>query len=189
MATVETIVAPAVEPITLAEAKEHLRRDGDVEDDLITSYIVAAREHVETFCRLRLITQRVRLRMDCFPAAITLPVWPVQSIHQVTYVDSAGAEQTLASTEYTLVQGRKPRIVVPAYQKVWPTTQAHFNAVAVDVVCGFGDAASAVPEELRLCIKTLVGDFDVHRTATGDKGPRAMNPLVDSVLRRHVFWI
>ena len=39
--------APVSEPLTLAELKAHLDIDGDEQDELLTSFIVAARTTVE----------------------------------------------------------------------------------------------------------------------------------------------
>ena len=48
---------PGVEPITLAEAKAHLRIDGSVEDTLILSLVITSRLHIEAALGLALITQ------------------------------------------------------------------------------------------------------------------------------------
>jgi hypothetical protein len=59
MALVMT-VAPAAEPIALAEAKAHLRIDSDDEGALVEALIGAARMHVERALGLALVTQTRR---------------------------------------------------------------------------------------------------------------------------------
>ena len=61
------ISAPAAEPVTLAEAKAHLRVVDAVEDTLISGLIKAAREEVEAATGLALISQNWRLYLDCWP--------------------------------------------------------------------------------------------------------------------------
>lgn len=60
--------APAGEPITLAEAKLHLRVDVTDDDALITSLISAARMAAETICRRAFVTQSWKVVIDQFPA-------------------------------------------------------------------------------------------------------------------------
>jgi hypothetical protein len=67
----ELYAAPAEEPITLAEAKLHVRQDGTADDDLITALIVAARRSCETRLRQALVTQTWDLYLDAFPGG-----WP-----------------------------------------------------------------------------------------------------------------
>ena len=61
--------APAKEPVTLTEAKAHLRIEQEIddEDDYVTALITAAREQVEIYCNRALITQTVQLKTDRFP--------------------------------------------------------------------------------------------------------------------------
>nr|MBP6771228.1 head-tail connector protein [Reyranella sp.] len=47
MLQVKVVTAPAIEPITLTEAKLHCKVDLSTDDDLITALIVAAREEIE----------------------------------------------------------------------------------------------------------------------------------------------
>lgn len=65
----QSLSPPAVEPVTLAEAKLHLRVDIADDDAMITSLIKAAREFCETELRQALITQQWRLLLDSFPSA------------------------------------------------------------------------------------------------------------------------
>lgn len=64
------VTQPTVEPITLAEAKSHLRVDSDftADDSLISGLIVAARQEAEQICRRALIKQTWKLAIDQFPA-------------------------------------------------------------------------------------------------------------------------
>lgn len=59
--------APAVEPVTLSEAKAHLRLDISDDDALITTLITAARVHAENVCRRAFVTQKWDLYLDSWP--------------------------------------------------------------------------------------------------------------------------
>ena len=61
---------PAVEPVSLAEAKSHCNVDSDItEDDAkLGIYIKAARRYAEGYCGRSFITQTWRLVLDAFPA-------------------------------------------------------------------------------------------------------------------------
>jgi len=59
--------APAAEPVTLAEAKMHLRVIDSSEDSLISMLIASARQHAETITRRALVTQSWKLTLDQFP--------------------------------------------------------------------------------------------------------------------------
>ena len=87
---------PAVEPVLLAEAKAHLRIDGDDEDDLIGALIVAARVAVETEIRRVLIAQSWRAILEEWPAdGVTLPIVPALSVEVVRAIDASGAATEL----------------------------------------------------------------------------------------------
>lgn len=62
------IEQPAVEPISLAEAKSHLREDGDEQDSLIQMFITAARQQAEMITRRALVTQQWKMVIDRFPS-------------------------------------------------------------------------------------------------------------------------
>lgn len=55
------LTPPAIEPLTLAEAKLYLRVAHEDDDGLITSLIAAARSHVDPQARFMLIEARERI--------------------------------------------------------------------------------------------------------------------------------
>lgn len=61
------VTAPAVEPVSLEQAKVHLRVDVPDDDALIGLLISAARAHAENVCRRAFITQQWDLFLDAFP--------------------------------------------------------------------------------------------------------------------------
>lgn len=160
------ITAPAAEPITLAEAKLHLRIEDSVtdEDDLIESLIVAAREAAEHETGRALITQTWELVIDAFPAcAIELPKSRLLGITSVIYVDAAGDSQTLDSSAYTADTDQEPGWVLPAVDTEWPETLDTANAVRIRYTAGYGAAAAAVPDAIKAWMKLRLGALYRHR--------------------------
>lgn len=64
---IRCIERPVEEPVSLAEAKLHLRVDFTDDDALITSLIAAARMAAENICRRAFVTQKWELTLDGFP--------------------------------------------------------------------------------------------------------------------------
>ena len=152
------IAAPILEPMTLAEAKLHLRVDGTDEDALITSLIGAARRGAEHKLNRALITQTWELALDAFPdGSIELPMSRALSIVSVKYLDSSGVEQTVDSADYALDAATTPGWVLLASDATWPTTYDGANAVRVRFTCGYGPAASDVPADVVAWCKLQVG--------------------------------
>lgn len=170
------ITPPSVDPITLAEAKSHLRVDISTDDTLISSYILAARDYVERICRPRvaLLTQTWRYIADEWPKEDTVELrpYPLQSVSSIKYTDDAGVITTLASSNYVVDIYSEPGRVRLKSTSSWPSTTLQvLNGFAIEFVAGFGAAASAVPEPLRQAIRMLVAHWyenrEVMMTTTG----------------------
>lgn len=61
------VTAPTTEPITIAEAKAHLRIDDTDDDPLVNTLIIVTRQAVEEFLGRALITQTWQVFYDRFP--------------------------------------------------------------------------------------------------------------------------
>jgi len=178
------ITAPTAEPVTLAEAKLHLRVDDNADDVLIGALITAARQHAEHDTRRALVTQTWKLVLDAFPeSVITLDRAPVSAVVSVVYTDPDGVSQTLAPGGYQLDDITEPCRLVPAYGSSWPATRAQLNAVAVTYTCGYG-APEAVPESIKRWMLLRIGALYENReeVLTGRAITLAPLPFVDALL-------
>lgn len=147
--------APTREPVTLTEAKTHLRIDHSEEDGTLAGYILAARHHIEGATRRALSPQTWELTLDHFPPVIELPMPPLVSVVSVKYVDRDGAVQTLDPALY-VVENDGPRgLIFPAYQQRWPEVRHHGIAVIVEFECGY----EQVPPDLKHAILLLTAHF------------------------------
>lgn len=162
------ISGPSSEPVTLDELKAQCRVEHSAEDDLLTAYGIAARQQCESILERALITQTWARMLDCFPwSEIELGKPPVQAITSITYVDTAGATQTLSSSAYVLdPTGEEPGFVLPVFGYVWPPTLDTAGAVTITFTCGYG-AAAAVPDAIKTWIRMRVATLYRFRESIG----------------------
>jgi len=165
MSSVVVVTAPSVEPITLTQAKVHLRVDDDSSDDLITALIVAARQYAEKYTNRAFITQTLRAYFDNFTPVIRLPRPLLQSVTSVKYIDTNGTEQTVSSSLYKVDVASQPSRVVPVFGEVWPSARYEINAVYVEYVAGYGVAA-AVPDDIKQAMYLHIGHMFENREET-----------------------
>ena len=175
-------VEPAEEPVTTAEAKDHMRVDTSDDDTLIDGLITASRLYAENYTNRAFVTQTLAVRLDAFPASqINLPRAPAASVTSIQYIDGDGATQTWSSANYTVDAYSKPARVLPVYDEDFPSTRAEIDAVTVTFVAGYG-GASAVPEGLKLAIKTLVGHWYENREGSTYQHKVHLIPLAINAL-------
>lgn len=167
---------PAAEPLTLAAAKDHLRVDTADDDALIAALLAASREDCEGFTGRCFVWSAWEMKLDAFPTArlgeIRLPRPPLIRVDSVKYIDSDGAEQTVAVADYQVDSNSEPARIRPAYGKSWPTPRAQFNAVTIAYVAGYAagegsptDYAANVPESIKAAIKLQMGHLHENREA------------------------
>lgn len=175
--TTTLVTAPTIEPITVEEAKEHLRIDSAEADAHVTGLIQVARDMVESHTRRALMKQTWDWKLDTFPSCEPweLPKAPLLSVTSITYVDTNGTTQTWSSSEYTVLAPAGPRAepgtVAINYGETYPAVRGQPNAVTVRFVAGYSSSATAataraaVPYPIRHAIKVLVAELDARREA------------------------
>jgi uncharacterized phiE125 gp8 family phage protein len=140
---------------SLADAKTHCRVYHTQDDSYLTTLILAATDAIERETRRALINRTFAYQLEAFPAngVIELPRSPLQSVTSVTYVDSAGASQTLSAGDYVAYSVNGIGRVQLKSTAAWPSTQGTGGLdVTVTFVAGYGAAAANVPALLRQAV-------------------------------------
>lgn len=163
--------APAVEPIALADMKAFLRVETADDDAIIAALIAGSRIHVEVQTRRALITQSWRLSRDSWPAAGRLEVLPapLQTLSAARVYDADGIANDIDMQAFV----PDPAASVLAFAP-WalPVPGRRAAGIELDVVVGYGDDASDVPESMRQAIRLLVAHWYENRSlvASGTSG-------------------
>lgn len=175
------ITAPATEPVTLAEAKAHLRVEHTESDGLITDLITAARQYCEGFQNRQYITAVWELWLDAWPDKdyIHIPRPPLQSVASVKYFGTDNTECTMDPAEYFVDEKSEPGRVALAYGKSWPiATLRPSGGVVIRFAAGYGDAKD-VPQKVKQAMLLKIElDFDRHEPAEGENLLKAVKRLL-----------
>ena len=194
MSSLETTSGPAIEPITTAEAKSHLRVLHSSEDTLIAGLVQEAREWFESYTWRRLVDRTMVYRLDGFPrwrggrANLEIPAGPLKSVTSIQYVDTAGDTQTLAASKYDVDTKSLPPRIQPAWGETWPDTRPIVNAVTITMEVGYGTSdsspadTSVIPAGMKEAIKLyLASRYDI-------RGDIIVGTIV-ATAPRHAEWL
>lgn len=184
--------APVNPVVTLDEAKNFLRVDGNSDDSLITAIVAAATSRLESYCDRKFITQTWDIFFDHFPFEnkgpwwdgvqdgaigemisprrhIDLPFGPMSSVTHFKTYDDADTAYLFASSEYSIdTKGPFGRIALRS-SAVWPATVLRpINGIEIRAVFGYGVNSTSVPAPIKQAILNLAAVMHEHR---GDELP------------------
>lgn len=143
--------APAVEPVSVAEARRNSDVDDNYRDTDFSRWIVEARQRVEHDARLYLINQARVRTLDTFPSDSYIPLGrPLVSVTSFQYVDANGDTQTWATSNYEV--DTKRNCVHLAYNQSWPTIREKPNAITITYVAGHGTTQTDVPPAAKAAV-------------------------------------
>ncbi|MDD3371565.1 MAG: head-tail connector protein [Alphaproteobacteria bacterium] len=182
MTSFSLLTPPAVEPVSLAEAKTHLRVDIDDDNALIESLISGARLWAERYTGRAFITQTWTLALDLAPGqkwwdgeregpvtglnglrALSLPRAPLQSVTKIESFNDNDTATVWPSSNYFVDTAREPGRLVLRIGAAWPSPERTANGLVVTYTTGYGDDAASVPEPIRAAIRELVAQWYEHR--------------------------
>lgn len=154
-------------PVTLDEAKIHLRVVTTTENQYITALCLAATSWAEKFQNRTFVARPRTMVLDKFPTVIRPPYPPLVSVTSIVYIDTDGVSQTLAASDYRVDTVTEPGRITVAYDLSWPDTRAITNAVTIDYEAGYGNAAK-VPDDVKHAIKLMLTHFFENRVPVSD---------------------
>lgn len=169
------LAGPAQEPVSLVQAKAHLRVDADAEDGLIESLVTAARIHIEGVTGRALLEQSWRLVRDDWPVngIVTLPAGPASAIDEIRTYDTGG-EPHIIDLDGVLLDGHgvPPRVILPGNR---PALRTRLG-IEIDYIAGFGEHPEDVPADLIQALLTLVAYWYENRDAVLAVGAAGVIP-------------
>lgn len=191
----QVTTAPASEPVSLTEAKAHLRVEFDDDDALITSLISAARDYCERYLHRSLLTQTITQVLPAFPCweyrnqnrAIRLFRPPLATLKTIKYYDSDNTLQTLYDadalptpvTDTAIVNTiKEPPEVTPTYGEDWPQTADREKAVELVYTAGWS-ASGQVPQTIKAAMLLIIGEMYERRENFVKQLPTAAEHLLN----------
>lgn len=176
------ITAPALEPVSIAEAKAHLRLEDDTDDAAVEANITAARIYAEEYCWRGFVTQVWEFVSSCFPETygskpyLELPRGNLVAVESVKYIDTNGVQQTLDPSVYSLDLLSVPGRVRLAFDESWPDHRSQWDAVRVRYTVGW--AVGAVPQPIKNAVLLAVADLYENRLPNPFEGNTTVQALV-----------
>ncbi len=187
------VAPPQSEPITLADAKAHLRVETSLDDVLIGAQLRAARGACEQYMSRALVQQTWKLILDRFPYAeqrLRLYRPPFLSLGQVRYIDIDQTWHTLDPTFTRIIQDNDVAWLVPSDITLWWPYPINPSSGSVEITftAGYydglqtpaptvenpnptpvptdGDPTNKVPAEIKAAILLVLGDLYTNREDT-----------------------
>lgn len=191
--TIKQTTEPTYQPVTLSEARNHLRlvatNGSHPDDSTVETYIKAATGYAEDRTNKVYAQREFTLKRNSFAETMALPVYPVLSVDSIAYVDDTGATQTMAESNYQVIVDRIPAIV--HLEDVPTVDEDTLNAVTITVTAGIESgnsppSADKIPDAVKQAIKLMVGHFYENREAvTADVRPEMVPMATDALLWPH----
>lgn len=186
--TYALITAPAAMPVTLVEAKAHLRVTSTTEDDTISALIAAATQYLERDTGQALIDQRWRAWWDTAPCDGVLELMrsPVRGIVSVTVYDADGNAAVLDGADYYVNLVARPARVGLGDGV---TAAMRANGIEIDFDAGYGEAGTDAPDMLKRAILVLVAHWYEFRGVYDAADQPVSVPALYARLTRHFRFL
>lgn len=186
------VTAPALEPVTVDEAKLYARIAHGDEDSVIARQIAAARRQCERATGRAFITQIWDWYLDALPgttwwadsygeeiAELRVPKPPLQAILAITTYDEAGVGTVFGPTQYRAsVGGDGVGRIVLTEIGAWPTSYRLSDGIVVQFRAGYG-APADVPDDIKEAV--LRRFVRLYQRRGDDDRPAAPDPELELI--------
>lgn len=149
-------VPPAEDPVGMDEIKRQIVVDHPDDDLRLEFLLQAATDHFDGWTGVlgrALVTQTWRQDFSGF-GCLRLPLWPVQSVAEVSYFSAANAKETLDASVYELRADALGSYVDLMPGLSWPSVYGRADAVSVTYVAG--QRATEIPKSIKNAIIAFV---------------------------------
>ncbi|WP_051228389.1 head-tail connector protein [Pleomorphomonas oryzae] len=159
---------PTAVPVSLLEAKEHLRVDFEDDDTLITSMIAAVVGHLDGWSGILgrcLVNQSWSQSFDGFPDCrrLPLPFVGASSVMVSYYPYGSDVLQTLNASLWSISRDALGDAVMLNTNGTWPATADRIDAVKVTATYGYGPTVTTIPPAIKAAILLMIGDLYANR--------------------------
>lgn len=187
MAKYKQLTAPTFEPVTLDEAKKHLRLEHTNDDVLIETVIIPgvrdfAERHTGTIIPVRTFTAvydtifQTKFNADMgwwdgvregaisttsYANSLELPLPPLVSIEEVRVINRAAESSVFDDTNYYADTYSEPGKLVLNEAKLWPADMREQNAIEIDFTAGY--AQDSIPPMLKVACNQIVSHWYENR--------------------------
>jgi uncharacterized phiE125 gp8 family phage protein len=177
---IQIVTPPAVELVDGTDVQTFLRLDSDDYNDRLQQFATSARIMAENYTRRAFITQTWQLMLDYKDVFknydyIVLPRPPLQSIANITTYNDVGTSIAQNDTSYFADTFSEPGRAVLKTGYTWNYTRMRTGMV-VEYVCGYGDTADKVPQDIQDAIMEAAAYFFTQGT-TGVLPPDVITKL------------
>lgn len=128
-------------PFDLADLKTHCRVDASYFDYEVQQLGRAAAAEIEAYAQIALLTQTIRVTLDVWPCALSMPLPCAPMLDPLSVVVTADGKIFDA---YTATAGLRPAIRL---SDVKPSGE-----IVITYVAGFGSKANNIPPDLALAV-------------------------------------
>ena len=168
---------PATEPVTLSEAKAHLRVTHGDDDVYIGTLIKTARGSIEAQTGLGLVPQAWSVFLDDWPdnGVIELPLAPVLDIADIKTYGDDDTSAIIDPAHYYEDKISRPARIILRGSRSWVRPGRQANGIEILLTIGFTN----VPEPLREAVLQLVGHwYGTRGDETADEKPLGLAQLI-----------
>lgn len=165
---------PVSEPITLADARAHLRiiaygsPESHPDDAYVTQLISEAREWVEKHLNRSLATKTIEFYANEFKEKYELSLLPIQSVDSITYLADDNTIKTVGASVYKFKAYESAAKLILASNQHLPTDLiGEEDAITITVTAGYTNGTSPdtypLPHPIKAAMLLIIGHLYENR--------------------------
>ena len=173
-------------PLSVMDAKDHLRVTDSRDDYLVEGYLRAALEAVGEMSGRVLAAETWAMSAASASGDVPLPKCPVISLTSIEYFDANETAQTANVADFYLFKDDDKAFLRPKAGKSWPTTASREDAITITFTVGY----STLPHGLKSAVLLMLGHLYENREGVADGGKTAIPLGVESLVNLHrIGWV